>query len=139
MNEEKIVEKMYWLAAAIAVFLGISIGLLAPVSDRAAVRAAMQCAAMQVVSVDDAWRAALPHDPEQATQAYMDRLSSTARSRSDAYFEGSYRIGQVSVAIGVLVTWIILASRVLVRIRDAVERRVRNKWLPALAVAAAKN
>jgi STE24 endopeptidase len=124
-------KKMYWLAAAVAVVLGISIGLLTPVSDHAAARAAGQ-----VVSVDDAWRAALPRDPEQATQAYMGRLSSAARSRSDAYFEGRYRIGLVSVAIGVLVTWIILASRVLVRMRDAVERRVRNKWLPAFAVAA---
>ena len=37
----------------------------------------------QIQPADDAWRAALPHDAEKATQAYMDRLPKATVDRAE--------------------------------------------------------
>ncbi len=68
-------------------------------------------AAISIAPATDAWRAALPRDPEAATQAYLDRLSPQARARSNAYFEGGYWLQLWNLLFGLLVAWLLLQTR----------------------------
>jgi STE24 endopeptidase len=64
-----------------------------------------------IAPATDAWRAALPHDPEAATQAYLGRLSPEARARSDAYFEGGYWLQLWNLLLALLTSWLLLQAR----------------------------
>ncbi len=68
-------------------------------------------------------------DPDSATQAYMARLSPEARARSDAYFEGGYWLLLWDLLYGLGVAWLLLATRLSARVRDAAERIGRRRWL----------
>lgn len=63
-----------------------------------------------IAPASDAWRAALPRDPEAATQAYLDRLSPQLRARSDAYFEGGYWLQLWSLLVTLLIAWLLLRT-----------------------------
>lgn len=122
--------KIFLFILALALAISAAIGMMAPVSENAAARAAAQ-----ITTVDDAWRAALPRDPTAATAAYMSRLSPTAKARSDAYFEGGYWLRLLSFAATLLACLVLLASRTLQRIGAAIERtplrRLRGLLVPA--------
>jgi STE24 endopeptidase len=81
-----------------------------------------------VRAADDAWRAALPREPEAATRAYLDRLSPEARARSDAYFEGGYWLTLWNMLLGLAVAGALLWTRPSTAVRDRARRVVR--WCP---------
>jgi STE24 endopeptidase len=120
----------FWILVALALLASIAIGVASPVSRGTDARAAPQ-----IAPADDAWRAALPRDPNAATDAYLARVSPEARQRSDAYFEGGYWLRLVHFAFGLAVSWVLLSSRLLVRVRDAIEARPRLRWLKILLPA----
>jgi STE24 endopeptidase len=72
----------------------------------------------QIQPADDAWRAALPHDADKATQAYMDRLPKATIERADAYFEGGYWLLLWNFLINIPITLIMLGGRRAARFRD---------------------
>jgi STE24 endopeptidase len=82
-----------------------------------------------ITPADDAWRAALPRDPQLATEAYMARLSQTAKARSNAYFEGGYWLQLWSFLYGLGIAWILLARRRSARVRDWLARKTHRVWL----------
>lgn len=131
-TETALSKTTFWFTILFALALTAAVGWFAPVAANKGVGAAAQ-----VLPADDAWRAALPRDPEQAAQAYLARLPADARARSDAYFEGGYRLDAVALAACLLGTWLLLASGVLVRIRDALARPRGTAWWHAAVVAAA--
>ncbi|MDP9108520.1 MAG: hypothetical protein M3N23_05560, partial [Pseudomonadota bacterium] len=69
-NPHVMSSRAFAILLALLIALAAAIGLMAPLSDNAGMRATAQIAA-----VDDAWRAALPRDAQSATNAYMARLS----------------------------------------------------------------
>ena len=88
--------------------------------------------AAAVTPVDDAWRAALPRDPEAATQAYLARLSPEARSRSDSYFEGKYWLKLWNPLLSVAMMWLLLGTRCSASMRNLAERITRVRLLQTL-------
>ena len=68
-------------------------------------------------------------DVEAATNAYMAKLSPQARASSDAYFEGGYWLLAWNLLISLAVAWLLLGTRLSVRMRNLGERMTRFKWL----------
>lgn len=91
-----------------------------------AVAEEVSSAGSSIAAAGDAWRAQLPHDPAAATQAYLARLSPAAKARSDAYFEGGYWLQAGGFLYGLVIAWVLLNSRLSVRMRDLAERRSRR-------------
>ena len=88
---------------------------------------------LPLVLVLAAASAAQSFDVKAATDAYLARLSPEQKARSDAYFEGGYwlQLWQFLYAVGVL--WLLLASRLSARMRDAAERLTRFRPLQVWA------
>ncbi|MFZ6646816.1 M48 family metallopeptidase [Undibacterium sp. TJN25] len=124
-------KKLFWLLPAACVILAAIIGMSAPVSQSSASRATAE-----IAPVPDSWRAALPRDPVAATDAYMARISPAAKARSDAYFEGGYWMQVLSLAAGLAACWVLLASGVLVRLRERRDQRGKWRWLTSLMIFA---
>jgi STE24 endopeptidase len=66
---------------------------------------------------------------DTTTNAYMAQLSPQARARSDAYFEGGYWLVLWDCLWAVGIAWLLLGSRLSVRMRDFAERFTRFRWL----------
>ena len=76
---------------------------------------------------------ATPHfDPQAATEAYLARMTPEQRARSDAYFEGGYWLQLWGFLYGLGVAWLLLSSRLSVRMRDFAERMAPFRWLQVL-------
>lgn len=87
-------------------------------------------AQFQVRPADDAWRAALPHDADAATQAYMDRLPKSTVARADAYFEGGYWLQLWNFLLGLAIAWVLLARGFSARMRERCLSLARGRrWL----------
>jgi len=73
--------------------------------------------------------AAIPLDPDLATQAYLDTLPAAARASSDAYFEGGYwlQLWDFLIASGVGV--LLLHSGVSAKMRDRAARVTRVRFV----------
>jgi STE24 endopeptidase len=67
-------------------------------------------------------------DADAATTAYLATMTSAARARSDAYFEGGYWLMLWDFAIGLLLAWALLGWRVSARMRDFAARLTRFRW-----------
>lgn len=89
-----------------------------------------------IQSVDDAWRASLPRDADAATQAYMSRLSPAMVERANAYFEGGYWLQLWNFALGLLVSWLLLAGKRAAQLRDWAQRVGRKPFLRDAIVGA---
>lgn len=124
-------KKTFWLIALLALALAFLIAYLAPLSQNEISRKVAE-----IAPVTDAWRSALPRDPAAATAAYMARLPAAATARSDAYFEGGYWLQLIAVVVGLAVSWILLSSRVLVLVRDTLERHSGRRWFNNAALIA---
>lgn len=74
-------------------------------------------------------------DVGRATDAYIATIPAADRAKSDAYYEGGYWIGLWSTLIMVALCWLLLRSRLGVRVRDLVAARGRGPWLQSFAVA----
>lgn len=57
-------------------------------------------------------------DPAQAVETYLGQITGEARERSDAYFEGNYKLDAVDAAIGVGLALALLFSGIARRLRD---------------------
>ncbi len=78
---------------------------------------------------------AVPFDAEVATERYLATLSSEARARSNAYFEGGYWLTLWGMLISLGVAWLLLGTRLSVRMRDLAERLTRFKLLQSALYA----
>lgn len=124
------IKKIFWPLILLSLLLTFTIGYFAPISANAAARTAA------VISpASDAWRDALPLDPNAATEAYMQRISSANKARSDAYFEGGYGLLLANTLLGIAACWIILQSGILIRIRNKAEQITRFKFIQTLAIS----
>lgn len=122
----------FWIITLCLLLLAGGIAALAPLGENAKARQAAE-----ITPVTEQWRAALPRDPEAATHAYLARIPAAAKARSDAYFEGGYWLQGISFVTSVLTAWLLLASGVLARWRDALEARIKARWASnALVIAA---
>ncbi len=90
-----------------------------------------------------AWLAALPalthaaaFDVDHATQLWLATLGGPAKVRSDAYFEGREWLSLWSTLVALVLSWILLRSRLLPKVRDGMRRRGWRPWLGVLACAA---
>lgn len=70
---------------------------------------------------------ASPFDPVAATNAYLATVSSAARMRSNAYFEGGYWLIFWSAAVGIAVAWALLHFGVVARLSARAERLARGR------------
>ena len=61
-------------------------------------------------------------DPIAATDAYLAMPAPAARAKSDAYFEGGYWLLLWNCAYGMAIAWLLLASRLSLRMRQLAER-----------------
>ena len=68
-------------------------------------------------------------DIDTATDAYINLLSEEDRARSDAYMEGGYWLELWGLVYGLGIAWLLLGTRLSVRMRDFSERIGRWRWL----------
>jgi STE24 endopeptidase len=68
-------------------------------------------------------------DPEAATNAYLAQIPTSARARSDAYFEGGYWLLMWDLLMDVAIYWVLLQFGWSARMRDLAERITRFKPL----------
>jgi len=124
------VKRIVWIVMGLCLALGLGVGFTAP---RASGGASAKEAAL--LPGGDAWAAALPRDPEQATQAYMARIPPQARARSEAYFRGGYLIQAWSLAATLAAGLLLLATGAAAAMRDRAERAARRPFAQALIFA----
>jgi STE24 endopeptidase len=104
----------------------------------AATAAAQAAAAMEgIAPVDDAWRKALPRDPETATAAYLARVSPEFRARSDAYFDGQHWLLLWNVIYGLAIAWLLLARGRWAKLNLRAQRVTSRRFLSSMLVGAA--
>jgi STE24 endopeptidase len=68
-------------------------------------------------------------DPAAATQAWLDTVPPEQRAKSDAYFEGGYRLILWNFLLSAGISIFLLESRISARLRDLAERITRFKSL----------
>jgi STE24 endopeptidase len=78
---------------------------------------------------------AVPLDPIAATRAWIDTIPAAQRAKTDAYFEGGYWLLLWSALISVASAWLLLASGVSRKLRDAAERITSREPLQVVLYA----
>jgi STE24 endopeptidase len=73
-------------------------------------------------------------DPAAATAAYLATLSPEAHAKATAYTQGGHWVLLWGALVSVLVSWIVIRTGVLVRVRGGVEGRKPRPWLAVAAV-----
>ncbi|WP_372786368.1 M48 family metalloprotease [Phenylobacterium sp.] len=73
-------------------------------------------------------------DPAAATAAYLATLSPEAHAKATAYTQGGHWVLLWATLVSVLVSWLVIKSGVLVRVRAGVEGRKPRPWLAVAAV-----
>lgn len=68
-------------------------------------------------------------DIEAATDAYLARMSSEEKERSDAYFEGGYWLQLWGLLYTLGVSWLLLGTGLSARMRDLAERLTKRRPL----------
>jgi STE24 endopeptidase len=68
-------------------------------------------------------------DADQATATYMATISTAARARSDAYYEGGYWLTLWDFLVGLAVAALLLNTKWSQRMRDLGERLTHRVWL----------
>lgn len=75
-------------------------------------------------------------DPAAATAAYLATLPPEVHAKATAYTQGGHWVLLWGTLVGVLVSWIVLRTGVLVRVRQGVEQKRPRPWLAVLCVVA---
>jgi len=86
-------------------------------------------AAPMVLTIPPEAQASPNFNAERATEAYLAEMPSTARARSDAYFEGGYWMILWNFLYGVAVALVLLNLRWSAKMRDLAERITKFKPL----------
>jgi STE24 endopeptidase len=73
-------------------------------------------------------------DPAAATAAYLATLSPEAHAKATAYTQGGHWVLLWGTLVSILVSWIVIRSGVLVRVRAGVEAKKPRPWLAVLVV-----
>ena len=73
-------------------------------------------------------------DPAAATAAYLATLSPEAHAKATAYTQGGHWVLLWGALVSVLVSWIVLKTGVLVRVRAGVEGKKPRPWLAVVLV-----
>lgn len=73
-------------------------------------------------------------DPAAATNAYLAALPPEQHAKALAYTQGGHWVLLWTAVVGVLVSWLVLRSGVLVRVRAGVEAKKPRPWLAVLVV-----
>jgi STE24 endopeptidase len=73
-------------------------------------------------------------DPAAATAAYLATLSPEAHAKATAYTQGGHWVLLWGTLVSILVSWIVIRSGVLVRLRGGVEAKKPRPWLAVLVV-----
>ena len=118
---------MFWrrVAAVLALF-GLMLSAVVAAPEAAAPAAS---GAFYLKHADAAWVAALPMDANAATQAWMDRIPSEVKARSDAYFEGGYWLHLWNWLLGMAIAALLLWTRPSTALRDWAQARLKRAWL----------
>ena len=120
-----------WAACA-RLFLFVCLGLSIASAQQAPAASASNNAANEMPSVTTVPAAAQPSsnfDIDAATEAYMAQIPPSARTRSDAYFEGGYWLILWDFLYGVVICLLLLNLRWSARMRNVAERITRFKPL----------
>jgi len=75
-------------------------------------------------------------DPAAATAAYLAQLPPQAHARAEAYTHGGHWVLLWSAVIGIAISWLVLRSEILVRLRRRISSRRRRFGLAVLVVVA---
>ncbi len=75
-------------------------------------------------------------DADAATRAYLATVSGAARERSDAYFTGGYWLQLVDLVVTLVIAWLLLQSGFARKVRDALQKRLRWRWVVVMGFAA---
>ena len=73
-------------------------------------------------------------DPAAATAAYLATLSPEAHAKATAYTQGGHWVLLWGTLVGILISWIVIRTGVLVRVRGGVEAKRPHPWLAVAAV-----
>jgi len=77
-----------------------------------------------------------PFNAEKATNAYLAQISGAARAKSDSYFEGGYVLTLVDALYAIVVSALLLWTRVSAAIRNFAQARARSRfWQVPIYVA----
>ena len=76
-------------------------------------------------------------DPVAATATYLATLSPAAHAKATAYTQGGHWVLLWGTLVSILVSWIVIRTGVLVRIRGGVEAKKPRPWLAVAAVVVA--
>lgn len=116
---------------AIVMIFTLSMGALlsGPTMAHAASDTTSAAAVAAAMPVDLVAISANHFNVDAATEAYMAQLSPQARANSDAYFEGGYWLVLWDCLWSLAVAWLLLGTRLSVRMRNFAERLTRFRWL----------
>jgi len=117
--------KHFWTSMLISIALAVVFSVAIP---QAAAQETQQTAGVVLEIPEDA-RAGADFDVDKATEAYINLLSAENRARSDAYMEGGYWLQLWGFLYGLGVAWLLLGTRLSVRMRDFSERFGSRRWL----------
>jgi STE24 endopeptidase len=87
--------------------------------------------AAALLAAGPAMAAALPFNPEEATQAWLATLGPEATARSNSYFEGGYLLDFAGTAISIIVAGLMLVFGWARGVRTWIEQKL--KWFPLVA------
>ena len=73
-------------------------------------------------------------DPVAATAAYLATLTPEQHAKATAYTQGGHWVLLWGTLVAILISWIVIKTGVLVRVRGGVEARKPRPWLAVLAV-----
>ncbi len=73
-------------------------------------------------------------DPAAATAAYLATLPPEAHAKATAYTQGGHWVLLWGTLVSILVSWIVLRTGVLVRLRAGIEAKKPRPWLAVLVV-----
>jgi STE24 endopeptidase len=73
-------------------------------------------------------------DPAAATAAYLATLSPELHAKATAYTQGGHWVLLWGTLVSILVSWIVIKSGVLVRVRGGVEAKKPRPWMAVLVV-----
>ena len=117
--------KHEWQGFVSSIILVFAVGCLLPTANAEESAEIVEV----VLEIPDGAIAGPDFDIDTAVNAYINLLSEEDRARSDAYMEGGYWLELWNLVYGLGIAWLLLGTRLSVRMRDFSERFGRWRWL----------